>query len=123
LRFYNHRLSKDAIIPVSDRLVAQIRRQQQDFRERLLKPPSIPLPRISANPDGELPFLWNALNARLRRWLADCDVRDASGQWTPAANARPRLAGDDRALHDDQRTRRSGASGSALSSAATSKAS
>jgi integrase len=80
LRFYNHRLSKDAIIPVSDRLVAQIRRQQQDFRERLLKPPSIPLPRISANPDGELPFLWNALNARLRRWLADCDVRDASGQ-------------------------------------------
>jgi integrase len=80
LRFYNHKLSKDAIIPISDRLVAQIRRQQQDLRERFRTPPSILLPRVRKNPDGELPFLWSALNNRLRRWLSDCEVRDACGR-------------------------------------------
>ena len=38
------------------------------------------LPRVRKNPDGELPFLWSALNNRLRRWLSDCEVRDACGR-------------------------------------------
>ena len=79
LRFYNHKLSREAIIPISDRLVAQIRRQQQDLRERFAAPPPFLLPTIRENPDGERPFLWSALNNRLHRWLADCDVRDAAG--------------------------------------------
>jgi integrase len=80
LRFFNHKLSNDAIIPITDRLVAQIRRQQQHLRERFPTLPSILLPRIRKNPDGELPFLCSALHERLRRWLSDCDVRDAAGQ-------------------------------------------
>ena len=80
LRFYNHKLSREAIIPVSNRVVAQVRRQQQDLRQRFGKPPSILLPAVRQNPDGERPFLWSALSNRLNRWLADCDVRDAAGR-------------------------------------------
>lgn len=43
LRFYNHKLSRDAVIPISDRVVEAIRRQQEWLRERW--------------PDGELPWL------------------------------------------------------------------
>jgi Phage integrase family len=32
------------------------------------------------NPDGQRPFPWSALNNRLSRWLADCDIRDAAGR-------------------------------------------
>ena len=80
LRFYNHKLSREAIIPVSDRLVVQIRAQQQDLHERFPTPPPVLLPALRQNPDGQRPFLWSALNNRLRRWLADCDVRDAAGR-------------------------------------------
>lgn len=80
LRFYNHKLSREAIIPVSDRLVAQITAQQQDLRERFPAPPSILLPAVRQNPDGKRPFLWSALSNRLTRWLHDCDIRDAAGR-------------------------------------------
>jgi hypothetical protein len=80
LQFYNHKLSREAIIPVSDRLLAQVRRQQQDLRERFPAPPPVLLAALRLNPDGQRPFLWSALNNRLRRWLDDCDVRDAAGQ-------------------------------------------
>jgi len=80
LLFFNYKLSREAIIPISDRLVAQIRRQQEDLSERFATAPSILLPRVRANPDGELPFSWSTLNRRLGQWLADCKVRDASGR-------------------------------------------
>jgi integrase len=69
LKFFNHKLSREAIIPISERLVAQIRAQQQDLRERFAQPPPFLLPALRENPDGERPFLWSALNNRLRRWL------------------------------------------------------
>jgi integrase len=80
LLFLNHKLSREAIIPISERLVAQIRRQQQDLAQRFTPAPSVLLPRVRANPDGELPFSWSTLNRRLGRWLADCEVRDVTGQ-------------------------------------------
>jgi integrase len=80
LKFRNHKLSREAIIPISDQLVAQIRAQQQDLRERFSTPPSILLPGIRQNPDGALPLTWSTLNNRMQRWLADCDIRDAAGR-------------------------------------------
>lgn len=80
LKFRNHKLSREAIIPISERLVAQIRAQQQDLRERFPVPPPFLLPGIRQNPDGSVPLTWSTLNNRLQRWLSDCDVRDAAGQ-------------------------------------------
>jgi integrase len=80
LRFYNHKLTREAIIPISDRVLTQIRRQQHDLRGRFAAPPPFLLPALRKNPDGARAFLWSALNNRLRRWLTDCHVRDAAGR-------------------------------------------
>jgi integrase len=80
LRFFNHKLTREAIIPISQQLLEQIRRQQQDLTERFPARPPILLPRPRANPDGTLAFQWSALNQRLRRWAVECDIRDATGQ-------------------------------------------
>jgi integrase len=80
LRFYNHKLSRDAIIPISDRVLDAIRCQQQWLRERWPTggPPCL-FPRPWRNADGIYPLGGSTLNQRLRRWLADLDVRDAQG--------------------------------------------
>lgn len=80
LRFFNHKLTREAIIPISQQLLEQLRRQQQDLAERFAPRPPILLPRPHANPDGTLPFQWSALNRRLRRWATDCGIHDATGQ-------------------------------------------
>lgn len=45
LRFFNHKLSREAIIPISERLTMQIRSQQLDLTERLGTAPPFLLPR------------------------------------------------------------------------------
>jgi integrase len=80
LRFFNHKLSREAIIPISDRLVEQIRRQQHDLAELFGSPPALLLPRVRANQDGTIAFSYGTLNRRLGVWLAACEVRDATGR-------------------------------------------
>ncbi|UTI63908.1 site-specific integrase [Paraconexibacter antarcticus] len=81
LMYTNHKLSREAIIPISQRLLHQIRVQQADLDERFGTPrPPFLLPGIRANVDGSRPLSWSTLQARLERWLLDCDVRDATGQ-------------------------------------------
>jgi integrase len=64
LIFYNHKLSRDAVIPISQRLVAQIRRQQHDLDERFGSPrPPYLLPAIRANAGGKRPLTWGAVAA------------------------------------------------------------
>jgi hypothetical protein len=79
LRIYNQALP-GGIIPISERLVAQIRARQQNLGEHFPEPPPFLLPALRQNPDGTRPFLRSALNDRLRAWLSDCDIRDAAGQ-------------------------------------------
>jgi integrase len=80
LRFFNYKASKDAVIPISDRVLAQVRRQQRELRDRYGTAPRFLLPAIRKNPDGQRALSWSTLNRRLARWLADGDVRDAAGQ-------------------------------------------
>jgi site-specific recombinase XerD len=78
LRFYNHKAAKDAVIPLSQRVVEQIRRQQRDLCDRFAAPPPFLHPGIRKNPDGKIALTWSTLNRRLQRWLTDCDIRDAA---------------------------------------------
>jgi len=80
LKYFNHKLSREAIIPISQRLVEQIRRQQKDLTERFGTAPPLLLPRVRANLDGTVAFSSGTLNRRLGEWLARCEVRDATGQ-------------------------------------------
>lgn len=81
LMFRNHKFSREAVIPISHRLLAQIRTQQRDLDERFGTPrPPYLLPAIRANAGGTRPLSWATLQRRLQRWLEDCDVRDATGE-------------------------------------------
>jgi integrase len=80
LRFVNHKLSREAIIPISQRLLDQIRRQQQHVRELYGPTPALLLPAPRKNPDGARAMSASVLSARLDRWMALCDIRDAAGR-------------------------------------------
>lgn len=80
LRFFNHKASKEAVIPISDRVLEQVSRQQADLGDRFATAPRFLLPAIRKNPDGQRALSWSTLNRRLARWLSDGDVRDAASQ-------------------------------------------
>jgi integrase len=81
LVYTNHKLGREAVIPISQNLLAQIRRQQADVAERYTREQRRwLLPRTRTNPDGRLHYSWDTLRRRLARWLAACEIRDASGQ-------------------------------------------
>jgi integrase len=80
LKYFNHKLSREAIIPISARLTDQIRCQQKDLTERFGTAPPLLLPRVRANLDGTVAFSSGTLNRRLGEWLTRCEVRDATGQ-------------------------------------------
>jgi len=80
LRFVNHKLSREAVIPISQRLLTQIRRQQHDVRERYGPAAALLLPAPRANPDGSRPMSASVLSRRLDRWMTVCDIRDAAGR-------------------------------------------
>jgi len=81
LIFWNHKLSREAVVPISERLLAELRGQQAELRERFTNgPPPVLFPRPWSNRGGCHPLPLSTLNRRLRNWLADCDVRDAQGE-------------------------------------------
>jgi integrase len=80
LRFRNHKLSREAIIPISQRLLDQIRRQQGALRTRHGFDPPLLLPRKRANPTGERAMDGHYVNLRIARWMNECGIRDANGQ-------------------------------------------
>jgi hypothetical protein len=80
LLYTNHKLGREAVIPISQRLLEQIRRQQADVARRYTpEQRHYLLPAVRSNPDGRLPFRWDTLRRRLARWLAACEIRDATG--------------------------------------------
>ena len=80
LKYFNHKLSREAIIPISQRLTDQIRRQQHDLSERFGTAPPLLLPRVRANLNGTIPFSYATLSRRLEKWLEAGEVRDATGK-------------------------------------------
>jgi hypothetical protein len=102
LRFYNHKQSRDAIIPISDRVQAAICDQQAWLRERW--PPGGPpwlFPRPWRNADGIYQLGGSTLNRRLKRWLAELDVRDAQGEPVKVTSHRFRHTLGTRMIHNE----------------------
>ena len=79
LRYYNHKMKREALVPVDDELVTEIGRQRQ--RNAARWPGGIPvlLPRPTKNIGGSVPANGDAYRGGLRRWLARCDIRDQDG--------------------------------------------
>ncbi|MHB1567887.1 MAG: tyrosine-type recombinase/integrase [Solirubrobacteraceae bacterium] len=80
LRFINHKRRREAAIPISDRLLARIRYQQT--RNAQVFPHGSPwlLPAIGGrNGQGQRPYHYATLLARLTKWLAGLELVDAQG--------------------------------------------
>jgi integrase len=79
LRYWNHKMDREGLVPIDDDLAQQISRQQQQLLQRWPSP-QVLLPRRNANPDGRWPLPVSTYRERLGQWLADCDVRDEHGR-------------------------------------------
>jgi integrase len=80
LRYVNHKMRREALVPIDDELAEQLRAQQQRVRARYPAGAPVLFPRQNANPDGSQSLPTSTYQAGLRRWLASCDIRDEHGQ-------------------------------------------
>jgi integrase len=75
LHYRNHKMRREAMVPIDDELTGMIAAQQTRVRERF--PDSeVLFPRASANPDGRLPIPTSTFNLHLKQWLATVGVTD-----------------------------------------------
>jgi integrase len=79
LRYVNHKMNREAVVPVDDELAATIAAQQQAVRGQWPDGPVL-FPRRLANPDGRHPVTAAAYYDHLKKWLAACRVHDEQGQ-------------------------------------------
>jgi integrase len=79
LRYFNHKMRREAAVPVDEELEAAIRAQQQRVAE--LWPARHPhlFPALKANAGGQHPVTYYSYRGMLNRWLDTCDVRDEHG--------------------------------------------
>jgi len=80
LRYLNHKMRREAAVPIDEELEADIRAQQQRVAQRW--PQSHPhlFPAITGNANGQRALTYYSYRTMLNRWLTDCDVRDEHGQ-------------------------------------------
>jgi integrase len=79
LRYRNHKMRRDAVVPIDDELTTMIEAQQVRARQRF-PDTAVLLPRGHANPDGRFPIHTGTFDMRLKRWLADTAVTDELGR-------------------------------------------
>ena len=79
LRYRNHKMRRDAVVPINDELAAMITTQQQRTRQRF-PTTDVLLPRSTTSPDGRLPIPTTTFQRHLRLWLESCGVTDELGR-------------------------------------------
>jgi integrase len=80
LRYYNHKMRREALVPISAELRAQIAEQQRRTLERWPAGAPLLIPRLNKNLDGQKPMRSGTYREALHQWLQRCDVRDEHGQ-------------------------------------------
>ncbi len=78
LRYFNHKMKREALVPIDEELEQLIRQQQRRVLDRWPQPPVL-FPRPTANPDGHKPISDGTYRDGLSRWMKRCDVRDEHG--------------------------------------------
>ena len=80
LRYVNHKMKREALVPIDEELERLITDQQR--RVQTLWPQGVPalFPRLTSNIDGSRPYCSNTYRKALYRWVAHCDIRDEHGQ-------------------------------------------
>jgi integrase len=75
LHYDNHKMKRQALVPIDEQLQALIVEQQI----RVADAPVL-FPRPTKNPDGQTPIASPTYRLALYRWLACCEVRDTHGR-------------------------------------------
>jgi len=80
LRYYNHKMKREALVPVDEELERAIGEHRQHLH--IHWPQGIPrlFPKLTDNPDGHEPIGSSAYRKALQRWLERCNIRDEYGQ-------------------------------------------
>ena len=79
LHYTNHKMRRDAFVPIDTDLADAIARQQQAVLAELPSATFL-LPRPTRNPDGHQPFSTATFRGELIEWLRDCDIRNELGK-------------------------------------------
>jgi site-specific recombinase XerD len=79
LRYLNHKMKREALVPIDEELEREIRDHQRRLRERWPQGTPVLFPRALKNPDGTEPTDDNVYRRTLHQWLTACDVRDELG--------------------------------------------
>lgn len=75
LRYFNHKMRREALVPIDEELRALIAGQQAHVGAA-----PVLFPRPTKNPDRTAPVSSSTYRLALYQWLTACDVRDAAGQ-------------------------------------------
>ena len=81
LRYVNHKMKREALVPIDEEIRALIAEQVAAVGDSLLL-----FPRPTKNPDGRNPVASSTYRGALYRWLEECNVTDTHGrpvQMTP----------------------------------------
>lgn len=78
LRYVNHKMNREALVPLDEELHALILAQQARITPDTPAPPVL-FPRPTKNPDRAIPLSTSTYRAALYRWLESLDVRDEHG--------------------------------------------
>jgi ferredoxin len=80
LRYFNHKMKRDALVPIDEQLRELVAEHRHRTAERWATGTPGLFPRPTTNIDGTHPITGSTYRVALLRWLADCDVRDEHGQ-------------------------------------------
>ena len=78
LRYYNHKMKRQALVPIGQELHQEIADQQAVVTAAGAA--LLLFPRPTKNPDQNAPISSNTYRAALSRWLQQCNVRDEHGR-------------------------------------------
>ena len=78
LRYVNHKMNREALVPLDEELHALILAQQAAVTDGATAPPVL-FPRPTKNPHHAIPLSTATYRAALYRWLESLDVRDEHG--------------------------------------------
>jgi integrase len=79
LRYVNHKMHREAAVPIDEELEAEIRAQQQRVAARWPDQHPHLFPHEKGNSNGQQPLTYYSYRGMLNRWIADCDIRDEHG--------------------------------------------
>jgi len=80
LRYLNHKMRREAAVPIDEELEAEVRAQQHRVVARWPDAHPHLFPAITGNANGQRSLTYGSYRRALNGWLAACDIRDEHGQ-------------------------------------------